>query len=109
MIENLIKNICLIGFALIGPIYLPAGGIQRYLSEYSLFDDSQEIVLNSNCSIYCFPDNDSSQLRLIKAGSSLTILNKWVDSDRERWLRVKLLTNSLLESSNKPIRGWIKL
>ena len=29
MINNYIKNICLIVFALVGPISLPAGGIQR--------------------------------------------------------------------------------
>ena len=109
MIENCIKNICLIGFALIGPIYLPAGGIQRYLNEYLVVEDSKEIVLNSNCSIYCFPKNNSKKLRVLNTGSSVSILNEWVNSDSERWIRVKLLTNALIESPNKPIRGWIRI
>ena len=43
MMKNLIKNICLIGFALIGPITLPAGGIQRNLDEYNIFNNSKEV------------------------------------------------------------------
>jgi len=33
MIKNLLKNFCLITFALIGPITLPAGGIQKSLNQ----------------------------------------------------------------------------
>ena len=47
MMKNVIKNICLIGFALIGPITLPAGGIQRNLNEYNSLNNSKEIILNS--------------------------------------------------------------
>ena len=32
MINNLLKNFCLITFALIAPITLPAGGIQKNLN-----------------------------------------------------------------------------
>ena len=53
--KNVIKNFCLIGFALIGPITLPAGGIQRDLNEYNILNNSKEIILNSNCSLYTFP------------------------------------------------------
>ena len=35
MINNYIKNICLISFALFAPIYLPAGGIQKELKNPS--------------------------------------------------------------------------
>ena len=55
MIKNMIKNICLIGFALIGPITLPAGGIQRNLNEYKILNNSKEIILNKYCSLYTFP------------------------------------------------------
>ena len=48
MISNYLKNICLISFALFAPIYLPAGGIQRYLSEKpDNYSYENEIVLNS--------------------------------------------------------------
>ena len=48
MMKNMIKNICLIGFALIGPITLPAGGIQRNLYEYKTLNNSKEIILNES-------------------------------------------------------------
>jgi len=37
MMNNLLKNICLIVFALIGPITLPAGGIQKSLNQNNKF------------------------------------------------------------------------
>ena len=46
MINNYIKNICLIVFALVAPISLPAGGIQRSITD--LNDKSNEIIINSN-------------------------------------------------------------
>ena len=60
--KNMIKNICLIGFALIGPITLPAGGIQRDLNEHNIFNNSKEIILNSNCSLYTFPKINAKKL-----------------------------------------------
>lgn len=97
------------GFALIAPIYLPAGGIQRYLNEYSTLNSSKEIILNSNYSIHCFPQKNSKKLRALPAGSSVYILKQWIGIDKEKWVRVKLSNNLLLNSSNKPLRGWIKI
>ncbi len=50
MINDFLKNFCLITFALIGPITLPAGGIQRNLNDYNALNNSKEIILSSNCS-----------------------------------------------------------
>ncbi len=55
MINNYIKNICLIVFALVGPISLPAGGIQRSIHT-NLNDKSNEIIINSNKNIYFYPE-----------------------------------------------------
>ena len=52
MIGNYIKNICLIFFALFAPIYLPSGGIQKNLNNFSLFKNPKEIILESNRPIY---------------------------------------------------------
>ena len=108
MINNCIKNICLISFALIGPISLPAGGIQRNINEYSTCDNSKEIVLNADYSFHCFPEDKSKRLRILSVGSSVSILKNWVGKDNTRWLRVKLCT-SLIDSPNRPTRGWIKI
>ena len=107
--KNLIKNICLIGFALIGPISLPAGGIQRNFNEYKLLNNSKEIILNSNCSLYAFPKTNAKKLRVLNSGYSLSILQKWVVNERDIWARVELATNQFIEDPNRIKKGWIKM
>jgi len=105
MIKACINNICLIGFALIGPIHLPAGGIQRAI----FLENSQQIILSSKCSIFCSPHLDSKRLRLLPSGSSLSILNDWVDLKQNRWIRIKINSNFLVDNANQPNKGWIKI
>ncbi len=105
----MIKNICLIGFALIGPITLPAGGIQRNLNQYVIINNSKEIILNANCSLYTFPKTNAKKLIVLNSGSSLSILRKWVVNERDTWARVELATNRFIDHPNKTTRGWIKM
>ena len=109
MMKNVIKNICLIGFALIGPITLPAGGIQRNLNEYSILNNSKEIILNENCSLYTFPKTNAKRLLVLNSGSSLSVLQKWVVNENDTWARVELLSNRFIENPNRTKRGWIKI
>ena len=109
MIKSMIKNICLIGFALIGPITLPAGGIQRNLNEYKSLNNSKEIILNANCSLYTFPKTNAKKLMVLNSGYSLSILRKWVVNDRDIWARVELATNRFIEHPNRTTKGWIKM
>ena len=89
MMKNVIKNICLIGFALIGPITLPAGGIQRNLNAYNILNSSKEIILNTNCSLYTFPKINAKKLLILDTGSSLSVLQKWVVKENDTWARVE--------------------
>ena len=107
--KNMIKNICLIGFALIGPITLPAGGIQRNLNEYQTLNNSKEIILNANCSLYTFPKTSAKKLMVLNSGYSLLILRKWVVNERDVWARVELATNRFIENPNRTKKGWIKM
>ena len=109
MINNYIKNICLICFALFAPIYLPAGGIQKNLNNLSCFNKAKEIVLDTNCSIYITPDLYSKKLRNLKTGSTLLILRHWITSNNDRWLRVQTSNNIFADNSNKSTKGWIKI
>ena len=109
MMKNIIKNICLIGFALVGPITLPAGGIQRNLDEYNTFNNSKEIVLNESCSLYTYPRNNAKTLKVLNSGSSLSILRKWVVNERDIWARVELATNRFSEDPTITTKGWIKM
>ena len=109
MMKNIIKNICLIGFALIGPITLPAGGIQRNLNDYKTLNNSKEIILNSNCSLYISPKTNAKKLTVLNSGASLSILRKWVVNERDIWARVELVTNQFIEHPNKTKKGWIRM
>ena len=107
--KHLIKNICLIGFALVGPITLPAGGIQRNLNEYKSLNNSKEIILNANCPLYTFPQTNAKKLMVLPSGYSLSILRKWVVNERDIWARVELATNRFFDHPNKTTKGWIKM
>ena len=109
MMKNMIKNICLIGFALIGPITLPAGGIQRYLNEYKTLDNSKEIILNGSSPLYTFPKTNAKKLMVLNPGSSLSILRKWVVNDGNIWARVELANNRFIEHPAITTKGWIKI
>ena len=109
MINNLLKNFCLLTFALIAPITLPAGGIQKSLNQYKLFNNSQEIILSSNTSLYSFPKVNAKELSILEIGSTLSVLRNWKVSENETWFRVQLVSNKFLDDPNKITKGWMKI
>ena len=109
MINNLLKNFCLITFALIAPITLPAGGIQKSLNQNKFPNNTNEILLRSTPSLYSFPEINASKLLVLEIGTSLSVLRNWKVSDSEIWVRVELGSNKLLDDPNKITKGWIKM
>ena len=109
MMNNFLKNICLIIFALIGPITLPAGGIQKSLNQYKLLNNTKEIILGFDTSLYSFPKIDAKKLMFLDPGTSLTILRTWKVNNKDFWIRVELASNKILDDPNKITKGWIKI
>ena len=109
MINNLLKNFCLITFALIAPITLPAGGIQKSLNQNNFSNNSNEIILSSNTSLYSFPEINAKELLVLDIGTTLSVLRNWKVSESETWVRVELASNNFLENPNKIRKGWIKM
>ena len=109
MIKNLLKNFCLITFALIGPITLPAGGIQKSLNQNQLTKNTREIILTSNTSLYNYPEIIAKELLLLNVGTTLSVLRDWKVNESEIWVRVELASNKLLDDPSKVTRGWIKM
>jgi len=107
MINNYIKNICLIVFALVGPISLPAGGIQRSITH--LNNKSNEIIINSNKYIYSYPEKNSKKLSSISMGTSASILRYWIDSNDKRWIRVEFSKSIFNNNLRQPLKGWMKI
>ena len=109
MINNLLKNFCLITFALIAPITLPAGGIQKSLNQDKFPHNKNEIILISNTSLYSCPQIHAKELLVLDVGTTLSILRNWRVSKSETWVRVELASNKFLDNPNKILKGWIKI
>ena len=109
MINNLLKNFCLITFALIAPITLPAGGIQKSIYQNKFTDNTNEIILSSSTSLYSYPKIHAKVLSVLDIGSNLSVLRHWKVSETEIWVRVELASNRFLEDPNKITKGWIKM
>ena len=109
MIKNLLKNFCLITFALIAPITLPAGGIQKSLNQDHFTKNTREIILTSNTSLHSFPGIIAKELMLLNVGTTLSVLRDWKVNENEIWVRVELASNKLLDDPNKIKKGWIKM
>jgi len=109
MINNLIKNFCLITFALIAPITLPAGGIQKSLNQNKFPHNTNEIILSSNASLYSCPEINAKELLVLDAGITLSVLRNWKVSKSESWVRVELASNKFLDDPNKILKGWLKM
>ena len=109
MINNLLKNFCLIIFALIAPITLPAGGIQKSLNQNKFSNNTNEIILSSNTSLYSFPKIHADELLVLDIGTTLSILRTWKVRQSETWVRVELASNKFLDNPNKILKGWIKM
>ena len=109
MINNLLKNFCLITFALIAPITLPAGGIQKNINQNKFPNNTKEIILCSNTSLYSFPEINAKELLVLDIGTCLSVLRNWKASESEMWFRVELASNKLLDDPNKIKKGWIKM
>ena len=109
MINNLLKNFCLITFALIAPITLPAGGIQKSLNQNKFPNNTNEIILSSNVSLYSSPEIYAKELLVLDVGTTLSVLRNWKVSEKETWVRVELASNKFLDDPNKILKGWIKM
>ena len=109
MIKNLLKNLCLITFALIAPITLPAGGIQKSLNQNKFPNSTNEIILSSNTSLYSCPEIYARELLVLDIGTTLSILRSWKVSKSETWVRVELGSNKFLDDPNRILKGWIKM
>ena len=109
MINNLLKNFCLITFALIAPITLPAGGIQKSLNQNKFPNNTNEIILSSSTSLYSCPEIFAKELLVLDVGTTLTVLRNWKVSKNEPWVRGELASNKFLDDPNKILKGWIKM
>ena len=109
MINNLLKNFCLITFALIAPITLPAGGIQKSLNQNKFIHNTNEIILSSTTFLYSYPEIHARELVVLDVGTNLSVLHYWKVRESETWVRVELASNKFFDHPNRILKGWIKM
>lgn len=93
----------LLGFALMAPTTLPAGGGERRLPELRRRQHLQEPLLSSSClSLLCAPERRAPVLTRLDTGEPLRVLRRWLSPEGRLWLRVEAVA-----PCGKPARGWL--
>ena len=81
----------------------------KYFDTNNFPNNSNEIVLSSNTSLYSCPEIYAKELLVLDVGTTLSILRNWKVSKNETWVRVELASNKFLDDPNKILKGWIKM
>ena len=93
----------MLGFALMAPAALPAGGGERRLPELRRRGSHQEpLVSGPGCSLRCAPRRQAPSLVELPSGSRLRVLGEWLGPSGSRWLRVEVPS-----AAGRPARGWL--
>lgn len=99
-----LRLIALLGFALLAPAALPAGGGERRLPEVRRRQSPLEPLLSSAClSLRCSPERQAPVLATVDSGVPLRVLRQWFSPQGRRWLQVEM-SGSTAELRR---RGWM--
>ena len=98
-----LRWLALLGFALMAPAALPAGGAERRLPEVRRRQSALEPLLSSAClSLRCAPERRAPVLARVDAGVPLRVVRQWFSPQGRRWLRVEVSG-----ACGRPARGWL--
>ena len=97
------QALALLGFALITPAALPAGGADRRLPEVRRRQNSSEPLLShAGLPLRCAPERRAPVLTELESGASLRVLQQWFCPQGRRWLRVEAS-----DRGGRSSRGWL--
>lgn len=86
-----LRWIALLGFALLAPAALPAGGGERRIPEVRRRQSALEPLLGSAClSLRCAPERQAPVLARVDSGVPLRVLRQWFSPQGRRWLQVEM-------------------
>jgi len=92
----------LLGFALVAPAGLPAGGAERRQPEVRRRQSSREPLLsNGRQLLRAAPRHQAPVISRADLGAPLRVLRNWDEPDGRRWLQVELLSSTGMR------RGWL--
>ncbi|MCP9927217.1 SH3 domain-containing protein [Cyanobium sp. CH-040] len=85
------RLVALLGFALVAPAGLPAGGADWRLPELRRRQSSREPLLSVvPQALRCAPRHQAPAITCTEAGVPLRVLRRWIQPGGERWLQVEV-------------------
>ncbi|MCS5698616.1 SH3 domain-containing protein [Cyanobium sp. FGCU-52] len=94
----------LLGFAMLAPAALPAGGAERRVPEVRRRESFRDPLLTVGCeSLRCAPRQEAPALVSLEPGVPLRVLRSW-GSAHDRWLQVEAVM-----AAGEPARGWLSI
>jgi hypothetical protein len=98
-----LRALALLGFALVAPVALPAGGAELRMPELRRRQRSSEpLSAPLATALRCAPQRQAPVIAQAAAGASLRPLRRWFGADGQRWLLVE--TTPALAGAR---RGWL--
>jgi len=92
-----------LGFALVAPAALPAGGADRRPVEVRRRQSREPLLLNRSLALRCAPQQQAPALARLPAGEPLRLLRRWQSPQGQQWLQVQ--AGSAAKVGGR--RGWI--
>ncbi|WP_254216858.1 SH3 domain-containing protein [Synechococcus sp. CCY 9618] len=93
----------LLGFALLAPAALPAGGAERRLPDVRRRERLGEPLLSDGTThLHCAPGREAPVLVRLEPGAPLRVLRQWLEPGGRRWLQVEASTGA-----GRASRGWL--
>jgi hypothetical protein len=94
----------LLGFALLAPAGLPAGGAQvRGFEVRRRVGADEPLVSSAGVALLCAPQQEAPVLVALESGLPLTLLRAWRAPNGQRWLRV-----AARGPGDRALRGWLQ-
>ncbi len=101
---------CLLIFALVAPIALPAGGVRRDEMKIVINKEVQFCFAGGSCELLTSPYSSAIALRKISSGTPIRIIRFWNSHEGDQWAQVQLKNTNFVDfSSSSPSRGWINV
>tara|TARA_Y100001968_G_C19325786_1_gene701631 strand:+ start:57 stop:395 length:339 start_codon:yes stop_codon:yes gene_type:complete len=105
LVSTFIVWIWLLGFGLVAPTTLPAGGAQESIIQSRKNNFVSPIIALKDFDLHSSASRNASILTSVKAGTPVQILKVWDSHNNEKWLLVNILTQDFNQLFYK--RGWV--